>query len=42
MAERLEDVAELFCDNEPVMEIVEFIRAASSRALCRPLVEDVA
>lgn len=40
MAERLEDVAEQFSDNEPVMEIVDFIRAASSRALCRPLSED--
>lgn len=40
MAERLEDVAEQFSDNEPVMEIVDFIRVASSRALCRPLSED--
>jgi UDP-N-acetylglucosamine acyltransferase len=42
MAERLDDVAQVFSDNEPVMEIVEFIRAASSRALCQPALEDVA
>ncbi len=42
MVERLEDVSQVFSDNEPVMEIVEFIRAASSRALCQPALEDVA
>lgn len=42
MIERLDDVAQVFSDNEPVMEIVEFIRAASSRALCQPALEDVA
>lgn len=41
LAERLEDVAELFRDNEPVMEIVSFIRAASSRAICQPRLRDV-
>lgn len=35
-AERVEDVAELFPDNEPVMDIVNFIRADSSRAMCQP------
>lgn len=42
MAERLEDVAELFADNEAVMEIVSFIRRDSSRALCQPIYEDAA
>ncbi len=36
MAERLADVAQLFSDNEAVMEIVEFIQADSSRAVCKP------
>ncbi len=42
MAERLEDVAELLHDNEPVMEIVDFIRADSSRSICLPSLEDAA
>ena len=42
MAERLEDVAEVFHDNEPVMEIVNFIRADASRAICQPALEDAA
>ncbi len=42
MAERLEDVAELFSDYEPVMEIVDFIRRDSSRAICQPGLEDAA
>jgi len=36
MAERLEDVAQLFADNAAVMEVVSFIRADSPRALCQP------
>lgn len=36
MAERLEDVAKLFKDEPSVMEIVEFVRAAGSRAICQP------
>jgi UDP-N-acetylglucosamine acyltransferase len=36
LQERLHDVAEMFTDNGPVMEIVEFIRASSSRAICQP------
>jgi UDP-N-acetylglucosamine acyltransferase len=36
MAERLEDVANLFKDVPCVMEIVEFVRADSSRAICQP------
>ena len=42
MAERLEDVAKLFIDNKLVMEIVRFIRADSSRAICQPILEDAA
>lgn len=36
MAERLDDVASLFAGNPVVMDIVEFIRADSSRPLCQP------
>ena len=36
MAERLTDVAEEFHGVEPVMEIVDFMRADSSRAICQP------
>ncbi len=36
LAERLVDVAELFSDHEPVMEIVNFIRTDASRAICQP------
>ncbi|MDH5747842.1 MAG: acyl-ACP--UDP-N-acetylglucosamine O-acyltransferase [Rhodospirillales bacterium] len=42
MAERLEDVASLFSGTEPVMEIVDFIRADSSRSICQPSLEDAA
>ena len=42
MAERLEDVSELFRENEPVMEIVNFIGAQSQRAICQPHLEDAA
>ena len=42
MAERLADVAELFSDNEPVMEIVNFIGEDSQRAICQPHLEDAA
>ncbi len=42
MTERLEDVAELFSGNQPVMEIVNFIRADSSRSICHPAFEDAA
>ena len=34
--ERLSDVAEMFADNALVMDIVDFIRANSQRALCQP------
>ncbi len=36
MAERLTDVAELFGDNEPVMDIVNFIQIDSERSICQP------
>ena len=36
MAERLADVAQLFPDNQAVMDIVEFIGADSARAICQP------
>lgn len=36
MTERLDDVASLFSDQGPVMEIVAFIRAETARAICQP------
>ena len=36
MAERLEDVAQLFKDNRAVMDIVEFMQIDSNRAVCQP------
>lgn len=42
MSERIADVAEMFKDVEPVMEIVDFIRADSSRAICQPKLDDAA
>jgi UDP-N-acetylglucosamine acyltransferase len=41
-AERMADVLELFPDIEPVIEIVEFMNAQSSRSICQPLIEDAA
>ncbi|HET6222549.1 MAG TPA: acyl-ACP--UDP-N-acetylglucosamine O-acyltransferase, partial [Dongiaceae bacterium] len=40
MAERIEDVAQLYGENQPVMDLVEFIRADSSRAICQPTKAD--
>jgi len=40
MAERLEEVAEQFKGQELVMEIVDFIRADSSRSICQPKPEN--
>lgn len=40
--ERLQDVAEMFSTNEPVMEIVDFINADSSRSICQPKTDDTA
>lgn len=42
MAERLEDVAQLFGSDEFVMEIVNFIRAESPRGICQPGLNDAA
>ena len=42
MTERLADVVATFGDNEPIMEIVDFIRVDSSRAICQPSLEDAA
>ncbi|MEX2454075.1 MAG: acyl-[acyl-carrier-protein]--UDP-N-acetylglucosamine O-acyltransferase, partial [Rhodospirillaceae bacterium] len=39
MAERLNDVQESFGANEAIMEIVDFIRSDSSRAICQPKAE---
>jgi UDP-N-acetylglucosamine acyltransferase len=40
--ERMADVSELFPNIEPVMEILDFMGAESSRAICQPLLEDAA
>ena len=37
MAERLEEVARLYKEQEHIGSVVEFIRSRSSRALCQPL-----
>jgi len=42
MEERVKDVAEMFSEVEPVMEIVDFISSDSSRSVCQPKMEDVA
>lgn len=42
MAERLEDVADMFKDNVAVMEIIDFIQSESQRAVCQPKVERAA
>ena len=36
MAERLDDVVESFSEHQAVMEIVDFIRTDSGRAICQP------
>ncbi len=36
LAERLDDVAELFREEAAVMEVIDFIRADSSRSICQP------
>ncbi len=36
MAERLDDVAGLYAQSQAVMDLVEFIRADSARAICQP------
>jgi UDP-N-acetylglucosamine acyltransferase len=42
MVERLDEVAAQFKDCAPVMEIVDFIRADSTRAVCQPSLENAA
>lgn len=42
MAERLEDVGRLFRHSQPVMEIVDFIRADSARTICQPKADQAA
>jgi UDP-N-acetylglucosamine acyltransferase len=42
MVERLDDVEELYGDNSMVMEIVNFVRNDSWRAICQPKVGDAA
>lgn len=37
MSERLADVAEMYKDTTPVMDIVDFIRTNSTRAICQPV-----
>ena len=39
MAERLKDATDMYRDNMAVMDIVEFIRSESSRAICQPRTE---
>lgn len=36
LSERIDDVVELYGDNDTIMEIVEFIRAATARAVLQP------
>ena len=36
MADRLCEIERLFRDNDPVRELLSFIRSESSRALCKP------
>ncbi|NQV84369.1 MAG: acyl-ACP--UDP-N-acetylglucosamine O-acyltransferase [Rhodospirillales bacterium] len=40
LAERIQDVAELFPDTEPVRDILDFITADSSRSICQPKMKD--
>ncbi|MEE8517281.1 MAG: acyl-[acyl-carrier-protein]--UDP-N-acetylglucosamine O-acyltransferase, partial [Alphaproteobacteria bacterium] len=42
MAERLEDVADMFKDNVAVMEIIDFIQSESQRPVCQPKVDRAA
>ena len=42
LSERVDDVAEMYHENEPVMEIVAFVRKDSSRAVCQPEIEHAA
>lgn len=42
MAERLQDVEDLYRSVDAVMDVVSFIRESSSRAVCQPKVENAA
>jgi UDP-N-acetylglucosamine acyltransferase len=42
LTERVNDVADMFGQSEPVMEIVNFIRADASRPICQPKYRDAA
>lgn len=42
MAERMRDVDDMFGGHEPVRDILDFIRTDSSRAICRPVMDDAA
>ncbi len=41
-AERMADVSDLFSGIEPVIEVLDFMGAESSRSICQPLLEDAA
>lgn len=41
-SERIADVSELFSGIEPVIEVIDFMTAESSRSICQPLLEDAA
>jgi hypothetical protein len=36
MNERLQDVAQMFADNEAVMDIIRFMQLPSQRSICQP------
>ncbi len=36
LSTRLKEVSEVFKDNEPVKDIVKFIKVNSGRAICQP------
>lgn len=40
LAERKADVADMFKEIEPVMEIIDFVGADSSRSICQPKMDD--
>lgn len=42
MAERLEDVANLYGKSQPVIDLLEFIRGDSARAICQPKADHAA
>jgi UDP-N-acetylglucosamine acyltransferase len=42
MAERLADVAGLYNNSSPVMDLIDFIRADSARAICQPKTDHAA